>query len=185
MTPEIIVCGSCGEQVKVWPGERPALLLMRRVVRLRRGAAARRPRPLPHPPAPDRERVLTPAPSSPEADAPSGRAQGTNKTDSVADSRHSQVRPVDDVVDCVGAKMVYRWRGHEYEAIVNQDDGGFYGYTVSRLVDGGDEVHPMDVLASQPTAIEVHSTEAVFFGMDEALTDALEAILAYGTVEED
>ena len=88
-------------------------------------------------------------------------------------------------MDCVGAKMVYRWRGHEYEAVVNQDDGGFYGYTVSRLVFSGDEMRSMDALASQPTRIEVHSTEAVFFGMDEALTDALDAILAYGTVEKD
>ena len=102
----------------------------------------------------------------------------------MADSRQSQVQPVDDVVDCVGAKVVYRWRGHEYETIVNQDDGGCYGYIVVRLVHDGDEARLMDVLASRPTAIEVHSTEAVFFGMDEALTDALEAILAYGTVEE-
>ena len=158
---------------------------MRRDVRLRCGAATSLPSPLPHPPAPVRGRVLTPAVIAPEANAPSGRARGTNKTDSVGHSRNSQVQPVDDVVDCVGAKMVYRWRGHEYEAIVNQDDGGFYGYTVRRLVHDDDEMRSMDVLASQPTAIEVHSTEAVFFGMDEALTDALEAILAYGTVEKD
>ena len=88
-------------------------------------------------------------------------------------------------MDCVGAKVVYRWRGHEYGAIVKQDDHGFYGCTVRRLVHGGDEVCPMDMLAQQPTAIEVDNTEAVFCSVDDALTVAREAILASVMVEED
>lgn len=80
-------------------------------------------------------------------------------------------------MDCVGARVEYCWRGTAYEAIVQQDDDGFFSYRVCRLVTEGDEWNLRDRFAFRATRVEVHSTKAVFHDVDGALSDARQAIV--------
>lgn len=91
--------------------------------------------------------------------------------------------PTSDM-DCLGATVAYRWRGTTYEVFVDRDDDGFYSYRVYRIVTDGAELKARDVLASRPTRVEVHSTEAVFHDVDGALSDARQAIADAGQDDE-
>ena len=89
-----------------------------------------------------------------------------------------------DGLDCLGARVEYHRSGVAYEAIVKQDDDGFYSYTVCRLVLDGDERKAADFLAGRATRVAVHGTEAVFHDVDAALSDARHNIIAYSEAGE-